>query len=268
MFFLWCCTLWNSCLSSLPQAEKAGAISLQQLALATGMEDPLLAAQCRMFAAYSLLQRGRLKEASKIIRWTCSRCCWLVALSHECLWFEDGYILFLYQSCKLKIGINRPTAAIKLCIPVVNTTHDWWCGHYHVSILIPCGLYWACTCTCIYMYNALVHWSTCTCRFRHLLARVHVVQAFTGYSRFTFTLPMEECPYFTNIFHTCHYSQLLNQPKYNIHVQYMYMYVWNPLITCSPSEHSLKFTVILMFKRISLLVRWTSHNCSVLPGTT
>ena len=32
------------------------------------MEDPLLAARCKIFAAYSLLQRGRLKEASKIIR--------------------------------------------------------------------------------------------------------------------------------------------------------------------------------------------------------
>ena len=46
----------------------AGVISVQQLALATDMRDPLLAAQCRIFAAYSLLQRGRLKPAAKIIK--------------------------------------------------------------------------------------------------------------------------------------------------------------------------------------------------------
>ena len=50
------------------QAVQAGELSQRQLALATDMGDPLLAAKCRIFAAYSLLQRGRLKAASRIIR--------------------------------------------------------------------------------------------------------------------------------------------------------------------------------------------------------
>ena len=43
-------------------------LSLRQLALATDMDDPVLASKCKIFAAYSLLQRGKLKAASKIIR--------------------------------------------------------------------------------------------------------------------------------------------------------------------------------------------------------
>lgn len=50
------------------QAEEAGVISGRQLSLAVGLRDPLLATRCKLYLAYSLLQQGRLREASKIIR--------------------------------------------------------------------------------------------------------------------------------------------------------------------------------------------------------
>ena len=50
------------------QAAVAGVISGQQLSLAVGMRDPLLATRCKLYLAYSLLQQGRLKQAAQIIR--------------------------------------------------------------------------------------------------------------------------------------------------------------------------------------------------------
>lgn len=55
-------------LFSCLQAEQAGLISGQQLSLAVGLSDPLLATRCKLYLAYSLLQRGKLKQANKIIR--------------------------------------------------------------------------------------------------------------------------------------------------------------------------------------------------------
>ena len=50
------------------QSEKAGQISQHQLLVAIRLGNPILAAQCKVFAAMSLIQRGQLKIASKIIR--------------------------------------------------------------------------------------------------------------------------------------------------------------------------------------------------------
>lgn len=50
------------------QSEKAGQISQHQLLVAMRLGNPILAAQCKVFAAFSLIQRGRLKMASRIIR--------------------------------------------------------------------------------------------------------------------------------------------------------------------------------------------------------
>ncbi|XP_078384295.1 uncharacterized protein LOC144666778 isoform X2 [Oculina patagonica] len=49
-------------------SEKAGQISQHQLIVAMRLRNPVLAAQCRVFAALSLVQRGELKLASRIIR--------------------------------------------------------------------------------------------------------------------------------------------------------------------------------------------------------
>ncbi|KAM7433949.1 hypothetical protein ABFA07_015882 [Porites harrisoni] len=49
-------------------SEKAGQISQHQLLVAMRLGNPILAAQCKVFAAMSLIQRGRLKMASKVIR--------------------------------------------------------------------------------------------------------------------------------------------------------------------------------------------------------
>ena len=53
---------------NFPQSEKAGQISYHQLLVAVRLGNPLLAAQCKVFAALSFIQRGQLKLASKIIR--------------------------------------------------------------------------------------------------------------------------------------------------------------------------------------------------------
>ena len=50
------------------QSEKAGQISQHQFLVAMRLGNPILAAQCKVFAAMSLIQRGRLKMASKVIR--------------------------------------------------------------------------------------------------------------------------------------------------------------------------------------------------------
>jgi len=50
------------------QAEKAGEISQCQLALAGRMGDDLLASRCKLYAAYSLLQRNKLRQAARIVR--------------------------------------------------------------------------------------------------------------------------------------------------------------------------------------------------------
>lgn len=49
-------------------SEKAGQISHHQLLVAIRLGNPILAAQSKVFAALSLIQRGRLKLASRIIR--------------------------------------------------------------------------------------------------------------------------------------------------------------------------------------------------------
>ena len=53
---------------NLLQSEKAGEISQHQLLVATRLGNPVLAAQCKVFAALSLIQRGQLKLACRIIR--------------------------------------------------------------------------------------------------------------------------------------------------------------------------------------------------------
>jgi hypothetical protein len=72
MLMAWCSTLGgaHSQLGDTrpDHAVLAGELSLKQLALATDMDDPLLASKCKIFSAYSLLQRGKLKAASKIIK--------------------------------------------------------------------------------------------------------------------------------------------------------------------------------------------------------
>ena len=54
--------------SYLLQSEKACQISQHQLVVALRLRNPVLAAQCKVFAAVSLIQRGQLKLASRIIR--------------------------------------------------------------------------------------------------------------------------------------------------------------------------------------------------------
>lgn len=49
-------------------SEKAGQISKHQLHVALRLGNPILAAQCKVFAAFSFIQRGQLKLAAKIIR--------------------------------------------------------------------------------------------------------------------------------------------------------------------------------------------------------
>ncbi|KAJ7337724.1 hypothetical protein OS493_007876 [Desmophyllum pertusum] len=49
-------------------SEKAGQISQHQFIVATRLGNPVLAAQCKVFAALSLMQQGKLKLASRIIR--------------------------------------------------------------------------------------------------------------------------------------------------------------------------------------------------------
>ena len=57
-----------SCFSYFLQSEKACQISQHQLIVALRLRNPVLAAQCKVFAALSLIQRGQLKLASRIIR--------------------------------------------------------------------------------------------------------------------------------------------------------------------------------------------------------
>ncbi len=52
----------------IPQAKTAGIISQCQMALAGHMGDDVLASRCKLYAAYSLLQRSKLRLASKIVR--------------------------------------------------------------------------------------------------------------------------------------------------------------------------------------------------------
>lgn len=61
------------------QSEKAGQISQHQLLVAMRLGNPILAAQCKVFAAMSLIQRGQLKMASKIIR--CVTWPWTIGIS-------------------------------------------------------------------------------------------------------------------------------------------------------------------------------------------
>jgi len=56
----------------LLQSEKACQISQHQLVVALRLKNPVLAAQCKVFAALSLIQRGQLKLASRIIRFVYS----------------------------------------------------------------------------------------------------------------------------------------------------------------------------------------------------
>lgn len=51
------------------QSEKAGHISRHQLLIAVKLNNPVLMAQCKVFMAMSLVQRGQLKAAIKIIRY-------------------------------------------------------------------------------------------------------------------------------------------------------------------------------------------------------
>lgn len=49
-------------------AEMAGKISMKQFKLALRLEDPLLVARCKLYAALSLIQRGNLKLPKNIIK--------------------------------------------------------------------------------------------------------------------------------------------------------------------------------------------------------
>lgn len=49
-------------------ADMAGRISVKQLELAVRLGDPLTAARCKLYAAISLLQRGRYETAALVIR--------------------------------------------------------------------------------------------------------------------------------------------------------------------------------------------------------
>jgi hypothetical protein len=50
------------------QAERAGVISRYQLALADRLGDNQLASRCKLYAAYSLLQRNKLCQAARMVR--------------------------------------------------------------------------------------------------------------------------------------------------------------------------------------------------------
>ncbi|XP_070572075.1 uncharacterized protein [Ptychodera flava] len=49
-------------------SSRAGKISLQQLYLAWSLGEPFLESRCKLFLAQSLMQRGYLRQAKKIIR--------------------------------------------------------------------------------------------------------------------------------------------------------------------------------------------------------
>ncbi|KAK2559910.1 Uncharacterized protein P5673_017483 [Acropora cervicornis] len=68
----WLSTLGGAC-SAMGEyinsySEKAGQISFQQLLVAIRLGNPILAAQCKVFAALSLIQRGKFNLAARIIR--------------------------------------------------------------------------------------------------------------------------------------------------------------------------------------------------------
>ncbi|XP_031548853.1 uncharacterized protein LOC116286471 [Actinia tenebrosa] len=58
-------SLGENCVIS---SKKAGDISKQQYVIASKLKNPILTAQCNLFLAMSLVQRGHLKSASVIIR--------------------------------------------------------------------------------------------------------------------------------------------------------------------------------------------------------
>lgn len=49
-------------------AEMAGKISIKQFELALRLGDPILVARCKLYAALSLIQRGRFRIPKKIVR--------------------------------------------------------------------------------------------------------------------------------------------------------------------------------------------------------
>lgn len=49
-------------------AETAGKISLQQLSIGLRLGNPLLQARCKLYYSISLIQRGQLRQAKKLIR--------------------------------------------------------------------------------------------------------------------------------------------------------------------------------------------------------
>ena len=59
----------NSKFFVFSQSEKAGQISQHQLLVALRLGNPILVAQCKVFAAFSFIQRGQLKLAAKIVRY-------------------------------------------------------------------------------------------------------------------------------------------------------------------------------------------------------
>jgi len=48
-------------------AEEAAQISLKQLKIALKLGDPLIESRCRLYMAISLIQRGRLKDARRMV---------------------------------------------------------------------------------------------------------------------------------------------------------------------------------------------------------
>jgi len=48
-------------------AEEAGQISLKQLKIALKLGDPLIESRCRLYMAISLIQRGRIKDARRMV---------------------------------------------------------------------------------------------------------------------------------------------------------------------------------------------------------
>lgn len=58
----------NFLLKITMQAEIAGKISFYQLKLGLQFGDPLIVARSKLFVSLSLIQRGRLRLAKKIIR--------------------------------------------------------------------------------------------------------------------------------------------------------------------------------------------------------
>jgi hypothetical protein len=49
------------------QAEIAGRISVKQFSIALSLGDPMTVARCKLYLALSLVQRGRLVPARRII---------------------------------------------------------------------------------------------------------------------------------------------------------------------------------------------------------